>query len=115
MSKLVTAVVATFVGLALAGCAPDFVRSSFEDQRVEAGKVTEINIAGGSGSLIVERSSASGVNIKRKVSYLRDRPDRRFDTLQGETLNLDSDCGEDCTVDYTITVPEAVKVAGRLG
>jgi hypothetical protein len=103
-------------GVMLSGCAPDFVRSSFEDERTEGGKVSEVQVTGGSGSLVVERSpSASSVTVKRKVWYLGDRPERRHDQLDGPVLRLDTKCGDDCSIDYTITVPDAVKVAGRVG
>ncbi|MDF1606077.1 DUF4097 family beta strand repeat-containing protein [Nocardioides sp. YIM 152315] len=102
--------------LLLTGCGSDLFADTFEDERTETGPVSEIQVTGGSGELVVERSAtASVVTIERKVRYHDDRPEDRYDELDGSVLQLNADCGDDCSIDYRITVPDEVDVVGQLG
>jgi hypothetical protein len=97
---------------ALAGCQP--LDKRYSDERTESAPVTEIAVSGGSGSVVVEPASTQTVQIKRRFWYDGERPNGR-DRMDGSVLRIDTDCGRQCSVDYTIAVPSAVKISGRNG
>ena len=104
------------VASSLAGCGTIGISKEFSDSRTETGPVSAISLTGGSSELAITRSSsASEVTIERDVDYQHDKPDDRYDELDGEVLRLDGDCGDDCVIDYTVTVPDAVDVTVDVG
>jgi hypothetical protein len=110
------AVAIVAVGGALAGCTSWSLDRGleFEDNRSETAIVREIHLAGGDGAVTVERAAGTSVHIHRRVWYRDSRPAGRQDRLDGTTLVLDTRCGRNCTVSYTIGVPTEVNVTGHL-
>jgi len=102
-----------FATVALSACAAG--NREHDDSRTEIGTVREIVLAGGSGSIRVERGSGSVVSISRHYRYRgKGRPVGR-DRLQGDALRVVTDCGRGCHVDYVIAVPTALNVRGANG
>jgi hypothetical protein len=105
----------TATGLLAAGCYESLNSGrEFSDSRTEAGTVTEILLVGGDGAVTVERGSGASVQVARRVWYRGDRPSARVDRLDGTKLVLDTRCGHNCTVSYTVSVPTDVAVSGHL-
>jgi len=100
----------------LAGCGewsvnPGYV---FEDDRAETATVGEVRLAGGDGAVTVSRGSGTATQIHRKVWYRDTKPTGRQDRLDGTILLLDTRCGRNCSVSYTVTVPAQANVTGHL-
>ena len=115
-ARILPLALAVLTGVSLSACAPDVFTHSAGDTRTEAGRVDDVTIGGGAGTLVLRRDeAAAAVTIARVIHYQHDEPTGRYDRLEGTRLVLDSDCGDDCYIDYTITVPNVVSVAGHLG
>jgi hypothetical protein len=115
--RSVTGLVAAMVAAGmLAGCGDWSINAGheFEDDRTETTPVDEVRLAGGDGAVTVSRSSGSVTRIHRTVWYRDTRPTGRQDRLDGSTLLLDTRCGRNCSVSYTVTVPARVNVSGHL-
>jgi DUF4097 and DUF4098 domain-containing protein YvlB len=52
--------------------------------------------------------------VKRHVRY-RDRKPGPTDSAAGDTLTVKTSCGPVCRVDYEVTAPRGIRVAGRNG
>jgi DUF4097 and DUF4098 domain-containing protein YvlB len=100
----------------LAGCGEWSINAghTFEDDRIETATVDEVRLAGGDGAVTVSRGSGTAIQIHRNVWYRDTRPTGRQDRLDGSTLLLDTRCGRNCSVSYTVTVPAQVNVSGHL-
>lgn len=101
----------------LAGCGEWSINPGheYEDDRTETATVDEIRLAGGDGAVTVSRGNGTATQIHRNVWYRDTKPTGRQDRLDGSTLLLDTRCGRNCSVSYTVTVPAQVNVTGRLG
>lgn len=86
----------------------------FTDNRTETAVVNEIRLVGGDGAVTVERAGGTSVQIERNVWYRGNKPSGRTDRVDGATLRLDTRCGRNCAVSYTVKVPKAVDVKGHL-
>lgn len=106
---LVTGVAAT----ALTGCVTD-VPNRLEFSDTESAKITEIVIGQGHGDVTVTTSATTETTIKRSVSYRGDQPGQTY-RLVGTVLQIDTDCGDNCTVNYAIGAPAGVSVRGATG
>ncbi len=97
--------------VALAGCgwAPD---RQLRDERTVETAVKAVTIEGGAGSVKITGSPDATTHVKRHVRYRRDKP-AATDRVDGDTLILRTNCGQACWVDYEVTVPSGVRVAGR--
>jgi hypothetical protein len=104
-------VLAGMAVLAVSGCRLD-PGHEFDDDKTIAGGVTAINITGGAGSVKIVGTSDSGIHVKRHVRYEHQKPGA-IEEASGDTLTLDTDCGDRCTADYEVTAPKTVRVAGR--
>ncbi|MEU5905255.1 DUF4097 family beta strand repeat-containing protein [Micromonospora sp. NPDC047467] len=81
----------------------------------EAVKITNIQVRGGSGDVVVRGTGPdTEVRIKRVVRYQGGEPKTRYE-IKGSELVLDSDCGNRCSVSYDVTVPPGVTVQGEGG
>ena len=62
----------------------------------------------------ISRGSGTAGYTDRRVWYRDTRPEERQDQLDGTTLLLDTRCGRNCSVSYTVIVPAQVNVTGHL-
>jgi DUF4097 and DUF4098 domain-containing protein YvlB len=100
--------------VALGGCA-NFANKRFSDDHAVTDGIRVVTINGGGGSVTVTGSSPDGsVHVKRHIRY-RDHLPGATDSVTGDTLKLDTGCGRVCRVDYELTTPKAVEVAGHNG
>ncbi|MFE0187195.1 DUF4097 domain-containing protein [Streptomyces sp. NPDC058989] len=98
-------------GLGACGLSP---AETFKDDAVVSKKITAIRLDGDSGGLTVHGGKAGGatVSVHRSVSYHGDRPKGATHRVEDGVLVL-GDCGDDCTVDYTLEVPAGIPVSGE--
>ncbi|MFI5844400.1 DUF4097 family beta strand repeat-containing protein [Catenuloplanes sp. NPDC051500] len=93
------------------GCDARNVRL-LEFQNTEATGITAIRMTGGGGNVVVTTSDRKDTQIDRVVHYATaSAPDTVY-TLEGTTLVIDTDCGMTCDVDWAISAPRGVSVAG---
>ena len=108
--RILSLVLPALAGTALiAGC--DVPRHTLEDGLSQSGAITEIRIAGGSGNVEIVGDSTTGVEVRRIARYRDDKPAQSM-TVAGSTLNLDTNCGADCTASYEVRVGRGVRVTG---
>jgi hypothetical protein len=96
----------------LSGCGLALKR--FSDDHTEQAGISQIRLNGGSGDVTVRSGSGDGVQIHRLIRYGGNRPGAT-DHVDGSSLVLDTRCGMNCSVNYTITTPRAVQVTGTSG
>jgi Putative adhesin len=100
-------------GLSLAGCKVMIGLDKFSDVRTEQVTLSDVRLAGDSGSITIERSSnLDGIEIRRTVEYTGHKPDKRYDTVDGTKLVLDTNCGHNCSISYIVRLGSEVDVAG---
>ncbi|MEU6077772.1 DUF4097 family beta strand repeat-containing protein [Micromonospora sp. NPDC047074] len=88
-------------------------RLDFDD--TEAARITAVRVLPGAGDVSVRGIGTAGeVRIKRVVRYHGAQPDTTY-AVKGGELVLDTDCGDDCSISYEVTVPEGVSVTGETG
>ncbi|GAU66548.1 hypothetical protein SSP35_03_01960 [Streptomyces sp. NBRC 110611] len=98
---------------------------TFTDDATVSKKITAIRIDGDSGSVTVRgtksgspdgtKSGGSGggtASVHRAVTYHGDRPEGATHRVEGGVLVL-GDCGEECSVSYTVEVPAGLPVSGE--
>ena len=108
--RILSLVLPALAGTALiAGC--DVPRHTLEDGLSQSGAITEIRIAGGVGNVEIVGDSTTGVEVRRIARYRDDKPGQSM-TVAGSTLNLDTNCGADCTASYEVRVGRGVRVTG---
>lgn len=100
-------------GISACGLLPG---ETFKDDAVVSKKITAIRLDGDSGGLTVHGGPVGGkggkVSIQRSVTYHGDRPQGATHRVEDGVLVL-GDCGDDCTVDYTLEVPAGIPVSGE--
>jgi hypothetical protein len=75
--------------------------------------VTSVKLDGGSGSVEVNgQAGATKVTVERTIRYRDQQPNRDTYRVAGGVLTLTGDCGDNCNVDYVVTVPAGLTVAG---
>ncbi|MGX6605117.1 DUF4097 family beta strand repeat-containing protein [Micromonosporaceae bacterium Da 78-11] len=95
----------------LTGCAGVLgARMTYDD--TEKAKVTDIVVTGGSGDVMIKSAAVTETTIKRVIRR-SSNPGESY-RLTGTTLNLDTSCGDNCSVSYEITAPAGVAVRGDL-
>lgn len=98
---------------AVSGCVqPD---KEFRDERTIETGVTAITIDGGSGSVRITGTDGTSVHVKRHVHYRDDKPGATDEVSDGSLVLHTGGCGQACSVDYEVTAPKTVRVAGRSG
>ncbi|WP_367134119.1 DUF4097 family beta strand repeat-containing protein [Saccharothrix sp. HUAS TT1] len=118
MAKRITVAVGVAVAaaLALTSCVR-LVQNGFDDQHSVSERVTEVRLQNGSGGVTVRgREGATGTEVRRRVRFPKsdDKPGASH-RVEGSTLVL-ADCGNNCTVDYEVTVPtKDVRIVGENG
>ncbi len=93
----------------ISGC--DARRNTLEDGLSQSVAITEIRIAGGSGNVEIVGGSTTGVEVRRIARYRDVKPGPSM-TVAGSTLNLDTNCGADCSASYEVRVGRGVRVTG---
>jgi DUF4097 and DUF4098 domain-containing protein YvlB len=96
---------------ALVGCGP--ATRQFSDSHAVGTQLDEIRFIGGGGALTVRTTSGTQTTVERRVHY-SDKQPGATDHVTGATLQLDMDCGRNCWVDYTVTLPKAAGLSGQL-
>jgi hypothetical protein len=97
---------------ALSACAYP-PNKQFRDERTVDTAITSVVLTGGPGSVTITGSADGTIHVKRHVRYLDKKPGET-DSVAGDTLTLNTSCGRSCWVDYDVTAPKGVKVAGRV-
>ncbi len=98
------------VGALASGCRYGFNAQSNEatDDTTLTQAVTAVQVASGAGDVSIQVGSTASVH--RELHYDNNKPGPSTTVANGVlTLN---DCGQDCTVDYLVTVPAATKIDG---
>ncbi|AMB60199.1 DUF4097 family beta strand repeat-containing protein [Microterricola viridarii] len=112
--RTVTAVAGIAIAaLALSGCAL-LPAHATNDKATLTETVSAVRINGNSGSVTVQGVvGATDIRIEREIHYWGNK--RQFDAtyeVSGTELVLNG-CGNRCSVDYTVELPEGVDVSGR--
>jgi hypothetical protein len=84
----------------------------FRDERTVEGAIAAVTIGGGSGNVRISGSSDGSIHVKRHVRYRSNKPGAT-DSVQSGSLILNTSCGRNCSVDYEVTAPRGLRVAGR--
>jgi hypothetical protein len=113
MEKLGVAATAGLAVAMLGGCGL-VADKQFRDERSVEGTIAAITIDGGSGNVTVSGSSDSSIHVKRHVRYRSNKPGAT-DSVRGDTLTLKTSCGRACAVDYEVSAPRGLRIAGRNG
>jgi hypothetical protein len=113
LSTTVAAVAGSAVLAALVGCDPiSFRQLDFTD--TEAVTIETVTILPGAGDVVVRSSTRSDVQVKRVVRYQGAEPQADY-RIEGTELILDTSCGRQCSVSYTVAAPAGVAVRGENG
>jgi Putative adhesin len=97
--------------LALTACRFDVADNQFSDDHTMSQSIDRVNVADAVGDVTIEVGSGP-VTVHRDVHY-RDAKPGSTASLAGQTLNIAS-CGNNCSVDYRIRVPQGTSVTGSL-
>ncbi|MFI0740175.1 DUF4097 family beta strand repeat-containing protein [Streptomyces sp. NPDC021100] len=96
---------------ALSACDLGPMKKSEDDATVSR-KVSAVRIDGDSGAITLHgKPGTTGAELHRTVHYRDDRPDGPTHRVENGVLVLGG-CGEDCSVDYEVTVPAGIPVSG---
>jgi hypothetical protein len=102
---------AAFTAGGLSACTP-LGNKSFEDDTKVSQKVASIRLASGNGGMKVDASAdTSTISVHRRVNYRGAKPSGTSFHVENGVLTL-SGCGPKCGVDYDVTVPAGLPVAG---
>ncbi|MCK1799120.1 DUF4097 family beta strand repeat-containing protein [Streptomyces sp. XM4193] len=86
---------------------------SFDDQSRHGEKVTAVRMDLESGSVTLRGSRAnSEVSVRRSVEYRGSKPKDATHRIDDGVLVLGG-CGNDCSVDYSVDLPEGLPVSGE--
>ena len=85
----------------VAGC--DLRPNTLEDGLSQPDAISEVRITGGSGNVTIVGDGTTGVEVRRIARYRSAKPGQSM-TVAGGTLNLDTDCGVDCSASYEVRV-----------
>ncbi|KUN00113.1 hypothetical protein AQI95_35740 [Streptomyces yokosukanensis] len=87
-------------------------QKTFEDDAKVPQKVTSIRLDNRDGGVKVDASAdAATISVHRKVDYHGDKPSGTSFHVRDGVLLL-SGCGDNCGVDYVVTVPAGLPVTG---
>ncbi len=101
----------TLAGAVLAaGC--DLRPNTLEDGLSQPDAISEIRITGGSGNVAIVGDGTTGVEVRRVARYRSTKPGQSMTVADG-TLNLDTNCGLDCSASYEVRVGRGVRVTGK--
>ncbi|MFE4334775.1 DUF4097 family beta strand repeat-containing protein [Streptomyces sp. NPDC056831] len=87
--------------------------NTFEDDAHVSQKITSVRLDLGSGRVNVRGvAKTADVSLHRSVRYRGDKPEGASHRVENGVLVL-SGCGSQCSVSYTVEVPEGLPVSGR--
>jgi hypothetical protein len=109
--KLALPVTLAALALALTACRFGGVDNEFTDDHTMSQSIDRVNVADSVGDVTISVGTGP-VTVHRDVHY-RDAKPGTTASLAGQTLNIAS-CGNNCSVDYRIRVPEGTSVTGSL-
>ncbi|GAA2923871.1 DUF4097 family beta strand repeat-containing protein [Streptomyces thioluteus] len=113
--RLLSALVVTGTAVAgLSACDGLTPGKTFEDDATLGEKVTSVRVDNNSGGVRVHgRAGLGKVTVHREVEY-RDghKPEGATHRIENGTLVL-ADCGDECSVSYTVDVPAGTPVTGE--
>ncbi|WP_230394631.1 DUF4097 family beta strand repeat-containing protein [Plantactinospora alkalitolerans] len=107
--------VAALIALIALSACEGLAEQKLTFDRTEDTKITEIELAPGSGDVVVRTGAVTNVRIKRVIQYRGAEPSGTTYRIDGTKLVLDTDCGRNCGVSYDILAPEGVAVRGENG
>jgi hypothetical protein len=114
LPRIVTAVSAVTL-LTLAGCGTAFEQRRLDFSDTEEVKITQVNVAPGSGDIVIRTGDVSNVQIKRVLRYRGGEPRGGAYRVEGTQLYIDTDCGRQCSVSYDIFAPRGTALQGENG
>jgi Toastrack DUF4097 len=112
MRRAMSGALAVLAAIGVAACGP--LTESYSETETEQAAIDEIRIAGGSGDVTVTAGAVDRVQITTTVHYAGGRPTASH-PVQGRALVLNTRCGNQCRVEYQLTVPASVRVTGNNG
>ncbi|WP_436760667.1 DUF4097 family beta strand repeat-containing protein [Streptosporangium sp. V21-05] len=71
-------------------------------------KLTALDVAAGSGDLVVTESDRPAVHVTETIHWRGDRPTPSH-SVDGGTLTLRDECRGNCSVDYKVEIPRGLK------
>jgi hypothetical protein len=80
--------------------------------------ITAIRLLPGAGGVQVRHTPGGGGRVEQRVRRWDGagwQGDKLYHRVESGTLVLDTDCGEKCSVDFAVTLPSQVPIAGELG
>jgi DUF4097 and DUF4098 domain-containing protein YvlB len=92
-----------------AGC--DAARNTLEDGLSQPDPISVVQISGDSGNVTVVGDGTTGVEVTRTARYATVKPKDTMSVASG-TLNLDTDCGPQCSASYEVHVSRGVRITG---
>ncbi|MHC0429322.1 DUF4097 family beta strand repeat-containing protein [Streptomyces sp. O3] len=106
--------VAGAIGLGACGVLTD---KNFEDEttvsKQDTAKLATVRLDNGNGRVEVRgRADTDEVSIRRHIGYRGDKPKGASHKIEDGVLVLGG-CGDDCTVGYTVDLPEGLAVRGK--
>jgi hypothetical protein len=111
--RIAGVLVAGLAVLVVSGCVqPD---KEFRDERTIETGITAIMIDGGPGSVRITGTDGTSVRVKRHVHYRDDKPGATDEVSNGQLTLHTGGCGQACSVNYEVTAPKNVRVAGQSG
>jgi hypothetical protein len=108
-SIVIMSVLAVAGAALLAGCQVPL--NTLEDGLHQDAPVTEVHITGGSGNVTIIGDGTTGVDVRRTARYGAESPGNSMG-VAGSTLNLNTDCGRQCSASYEVHVARGVRVTG---
>ncbi|WP_439384854.1 DUF4097 family beta strand repeat-containing protein [Amycolatopsis lexingtonensis] len=87
--------------------------SDFENSKTLSETIRSVKLEGDSGAVKI-RTGSGPSTVHQSVNYhWRGNPGDTFYRVDGDQLVL-TDCGDNCSVDFEVVVPEGVPVSGKL-
>ncbi|MCL6297176.1 DUF4097 family beta strand repeat-containing protein [Streptomyces kronopolitis] len=112
-TRFLAVVAAAVIGMCGLSACDLMTGTTFRDDAEISRKITAIRLDNTSGGLTVHGGKRGGaVSVHRSVSYYGHRPGHATHRIEDGVLVLGG-CGEQCSVDYTVEVPEGLPVSGE--
>lgn len=87
-----------------------------KDTSTITGSAKAVKIDSSAGYVRLRSGGAPGsITVEREIRYQGAKPEGTWHRLSGSTLELNGECGSQCVVSYTVTVPDRTAVTGKMG